>query len=66
MQDNVEITDPKMIANAFNNYFTNIGNNLANLDNIKSPLPIVFFIFPATTNEIETEISQLKTGKPLV
>jgi hypothetical protein len=40
VQDNVEITDPKMIANAFNNYFTNIGNNLANLDNIKSKIPI--------------------------
>ena len=40
VQDNVEITDPKMIANAFKNYFTNIGNNLANLDNIKSKIPI--------------------------
>jgi hypothetical protein len=40
VQDNVEITDPKMITNAFNNYFTNIGNNLANLDNIKSKIPI--------------------------
>ena len=40
VQDNVEITDPKMIANAFNNYFTNIGNNLANLDNRKSKIPI--------------------------
>jgi hypothetical protein len=72
VEDNVEITDPKIIANAFNNYFTNIGNNLANLipkvpnsplENLKSPLPNSFFIFPATTNEIETEISQLKTGK---
>ena len=40
VEDNVEITDPKMIANAFNNYFTNIGNNLANLDNRKSKIPI--------------------------
>ena len=40
VQDNVEITDPKMIANAFKNYFTNIGSNLANLDNIKSKIPI--------------------------
>jgi hypothetical protein len=40
VQDNVEITDPKIIANAFNNYFTNVGNNLANLDNIKSKIPI--------------------------
>ncbi|CAH3164659.1 unnamed protein product, partial [Porites evermanni] len=26
---NCEITDPKAIANAFNNYFANIGGNLA-------------------------------------
>ena len=27
--ENCEITDPKAIANAFNNYFANIGANLA-------------------------------------
>ena len=29
VDNNNEISDPKLIANAFNKYFSNIGNNLA-------------------------------------
>ena len=66
------MTDPYMIANAFNNYFASVGNNLANeipnlgkspLDYLKSSSPDSFFISPITSAEIEIEISKLKTGK---
>ena len=61
-----------MIANAFNNYFASVGNNLANeipnlgklpLDYLKSSSPDSFFISPITSAEIEIEISKLKTVK---
>ena len=40
IQNNIEITDPRMIANAFNSYFTNIGNNLANqIPNVQKSRP---------------------------
>ena len=29
VQNNVKLTDPKLVANAFNNYFANIGVHLA-------------------------------------
>lgn len=70
-EKNIDITDPKLVANAFNNYFTNVGNNLANqirvqnspLDYLKSPSCSSFCIFPVTADEIETDISSLKSGK---
>lgn len=31
VQNNVKLTDPKLVANAFNNYFENVGVNLARL-----------------------------------
>ena len=72
INENIEMTNPYMIANAFNNYFASVGNNLANeipnlgkspLDYLKSSSPDSFFISPITSAEIEIEISKLKTGK---
>ena len=65
------MTDPYMIANAFNNYFASVGKNLASeIPNLgKSPLDYLksssdkLFISPITSPEIEIEISKLKTGK---
>ena len=74
IEDSTEITDPLMIANAFNNYFANVGKNLAKLiphiekshsDYLKSPLPDSFFNYPVTTFEMESEMSKLKNGKAI-
>lgn len=71
-ENNKEITDPKLIANAFNKYFTSVGSTLADkipsvqkspLDYLKFPVCDSFCIFPVTASEIETEISNLKLGK---
>lgn len=70
--DNCEVCEPKSIANAFNNYFANIGNNLAGnipkvnkcpSDYLTSPLCNSFYLFPTTSMEIEQEISQLNVNK---
>ena len=67
-----QLTDTKSIANAFNKYFANIGNHLAStIPNVdKSPQGYLtshscdsFYLFPTTAEEIENEISSLKTGK---
>ena len=67
-----EIVSPVEVANTFNTYFSNIGNNLTKSISIveKSPMEYLhnpvsdsFFIFPTTTDEIENEISKLKPGK---
>ena len=59
--ENCEITDPKAIANAFNNYFANIGGNLASsipsaskTANEFMPPPICdsLFLWPVTADEI--------------
>ena len=61
-----------MVANAFNNYFANVGVNLARLIlNVnKSPLEYPenpscthFYLFPVTPVETENEISNLKSEK---
>ena len=62
----------KLVSDAFNNYFANIGKKLEN-EILSAPIsPMVFlnnptcnsfFIFAATCSEIETGISQLKTVK---
>ena len=70
--NNNVITDPHMIADAFNNFFANIGKDLAcsipnvemsPLEYLKIPLCNSFFIFPTTAEEIETEITKLKSSK---
>ena len=72
VDNNAEITEPKLVADAFNNYFANIGKKLENEISSAPNSPVVylnnstcnsFFIFPVTCSEIETEISQLKSGK---
>ena len=71
-ENNIDITDPNLVADAFNKYFTNIGQDLATqipnvykspMDYMKSPLSNSFWLEPVTCNEIENEISHLKLGK---
>ena len=70
--NNGVMTDPHMIANAFNNYFANIGKELASsiplvykspTEYLKDSLCNSFYIFRTTADEIEVEISKLKSGK---
>ena len=70
--ENCEITDPVAIANTFNNYFANIGGNLASsipsaskTANEFMPPPICdsLFLCPVTANEIQLEIAKLQIGK---
>ena len=72
VQNETELTDPKLVANAFNNYFANVGVNLATLipainksplEYLKNPSTNNFYLFPITPTEIETQISNLKSGK---
>ena len=73
LTDNQEITDPKLVADTFNQYFANISNNLAKTDpNVSnsplgylgsSPVDSSFVFYPITQSEIENEISLLKVGK---
>jgi hypothetical protein len=60
------------VANAFNNYFANIGNKLLTkipnvqnspFDYLPTPESNSFAVFPTTREEIEDIISSLKTGK---
>ena len=69
-----QVSNPSDIANCFNNYFSNIGPNLADristgsklftdyLDPTLSPLNS-FFINPVTENEILSLIKNLDPGK---
>ena len=70
--NDIEITDPKSIANAFSNYFANIGSDLASAipsvvnsayEWMSPPPRDSFFLSPITAEEIETEISNLKICK---
>ena len=69
---NCEITDPKAIANAFNNYFSNKGANLASsipsaskTGNEFMPPPICdsLFLCKDTAYEIQLEIAKLQPVK---
>ena len=44
VQNNVKLTDPKLVANAFNNYFANIGVHLAR------SIPISIYILSDLSN----------------
>ena len=70
--NNTDITEPKAIANAFNNFFTKIGNDIANsVPNTDcSPQQYLnkqtydtFYLFPTSTSIIETEISAINVRK---
>jgi hypothetical protein len=71
-KNNAEVTDSRQIADLFNNYFATIGNDLAGqIPGVnKSPMSYLhcpssnsFYLFPITSNEIEDQICNLKTGK---
>ena len=72
IKNNSIVTDAKLIANAFNDYFSNVGNEIANslpATNI-SPLNFMdskpinsFCLFPVTQQEMELEIHKLKVEK---
>lgn len=71
--NNNNITDPKEIADTFNNYFANIGENLARAipSTTQSAAQFLkpnsyydsFFLFPTTSSEIEAEITKLNPSK---
>ena len=69
---NCEITDPKAIANAFNNYFANKGANLASSipsasktgnEFIPPPICDSLFLCKVTADEIQLEIAKLQLVK---
>ena len=74
MHNNEVITDPKTIADGFNNYFVNIGQTLASkipdnnvshrqfLSDIIKPSSL--FLKPTNETEIKPVISCLKEGAP--
>ena len=66
------LTDAKHIANAFNDFFSSVGNQLASsipavakspFDYLLSAPPSSFCLFPVTQSEIEDEISNLNHNK---
>ena len=66
IENGQEIINPKLVANAFNNHFANIGNELlAKISNVQNcplnylpaPLNNTFVVFPTTCQEIEDIIS---------
>ena len=70
--NSTDLTEPKAIANAFNQYFANIGNNLAKSipDSDSTPRHYLnnqsydtFYLFPISASEIEAEIYQLNESK---
>ena len=72
--DDVELVESKSIANAFNKFFANIGNNMAKSvpsanTSPHSYMPTrqnkIFYFFPTSSKEIEEEISKLNTSKHL-
>ena len=67
-----KISDPVKIANEFNNYFTNVADNITKriprtpkspLDYLSNPNLDSFFISPCTAEEISSRIQSLKNGK---
>ena len=70
--DGKTITNPKDMAESFNNFFTSIGAKLQSnipptrrhyFDYLKHPNPETFFISPTTPDEIENIIKSLKSSK---
>ncbi len=70
--DNLNLTNSKLIADAFNNYFSNIGSNIANTiptvdisfeKFLNNSLCHSFFLSPVTTLEVEEEITNLNLSK---
>ena len=73
VHDNKEITDPVKIANNFNEYFTNVGPNLASkIPSVNTSFKALmrktnhhetFFIDPVTEEEVERELLGLNPNK---
>ena len=70
--DDREIVDQESIANVFNEFFANIGSNLASSipsvthtagEYMPSPFCDSLFLSPVTANEIELEIAKLNASK---
>ena len=70
--DRNTITNPKDIAENFNNFFTSIGAKLQNnipptrrqyFDYLKHPNPKTFFISPTTSDAIKNIINPIKSSK---
>ena len=67
-----EISEPKEIANKFNDYFANICKSIASeipiackdpMAYLGNPVCNSFYLFPTWSGEIKTEINNLKSGK---
>ena len=63
--EDVEINDPKSMADAFNNFFAHIGNNLTKnipsvqkspLQYLKTPSQDSFFLFSATQMKLKMKL----------
>ena len=72
VKNGTEITNTMDIVNAFNDYFSKIGSNLAKLIEksdisplryLKNPTPHSLFLLPVTSLEIEEEIMNLNTNR---
>ena len=72
VKNNKSLTNPKDIANAFNDYFAVIGSNLPSTfppatksftEYLTEPQRTSFFINPTTPKEIEEEINKLNSNK---
>ena len=65
IKDHQEITDPKLIANEFNNHFATIGSRLARTHKayLDNPHISSFFLLPVTNFEIINIISTLNSNK---
>ena len=70
----VDITDSKAVANAFHNFFTSVGTNLAQeipafndspFSFVGNPQANNFFIRHVTSEEISEEISKLNPSKSI-
>ena len=75
LKDDTELTDSKSIANAFNDYLSNIGNNLATSVPSVNKMALEFmppnqlnsfYLYPTTPEEIEEEIGKLNPSKRLL
>ena len=72
LTNNTELTDCKSIANAFNDFFANIGHNLASkipsvntssMSFMPSKQDNSIFLNPISSKEIEEEIDKLDSSK---
>ena len=72
--NNKIITEPKKVADTFNNYFSNIASNLQNKIHyhgkdfskfLTEPNPVTFFIKPTNEIEIINNINKLNNNKAL-